>query len=1054
MAFLLLNSGIQIRREKLAGLLWPDSEESNARTYLRQILWRLRKLIGEEHIRADKICVGFNSNSDYDLDVDTLINCAKDGNADELVAAVCVYLGDLLPGFYENWVLREREQLQHIYAERMGKLLDKLAIENRFEDILVWGERWITFGQSPEPAYRALMAAHTHLGDMAAMASTYQRCADALRDDLGVDPSPKTNRLYEQLSNGEMPSSIPTKTGLAASLFSDASLTKSSPAFLDADRPEIEPPLFVARQGALDYLNEVLATMLIGVGQIIFIAGDAGQGKTALVNEFVRRTTETHPDLLAVRGNCRAYSGVGDAHLPFRDVIRMLAGDVETDWTSGNLSHQQANKLWNLAPLTTEVILREAPGLVNTFVLGKVLQRASVGNIAGTDKEFSSNIFGQYTQVLQTLSQSHPLLIVLEDLHWADQASTGLLFHLGQQIQSSQIMILGTYRPVEIFHNPDNQRHPLGKVVNEFKRLYGGIVFDLNQFSQSENRNFLDALLDHEPNKLSESFRQAFFRQTAGNPLFTVELIQALKARGDLEQDLCGDWVAGHSLNWETLPPRVEGVIAERTQRLNNDQYEVMQSASVVGNEFSTQVIAEILDIDEWELHKQLSQELTRRHRLFRSLGEMQVGEKYISNFQFVHDLFRDFLYNELTTGERRLLHGKIASVLESYYENQLEEMAPQLAHHYDQAGNPTKAIDYLIVAGERSFTLSAFDDAQLAFERALELLPGENAAEQIVLQNRLGELLNKTGDLSEAAEILKEALNSARKLGDTDAQANVLYQLGINATNQGKWDTALEYLDQALLLARAGDIKGTLAKVLFGLGNAQFRTGKGEESRRNALETLEIAKEIGDQATLMNVFIGLGTLEEVYFKNLDAAKGWYEQCLALARKMGNLDRQGAALGNLGSVALDQQDWPTAISYCQEALSLFRIISHQMGIALVANELAISYLQAGGLEKVRPLILEGIQAARRTGSEVWLGAAAIAIAHQMVVAGDYQKCLQIVGLIFHHPAASYDIKTNQLLMSKLRVVLSEDEIQAGMGLGKELELDTVIDEYIADEGGI
>lgn len=206
LAYLLLNPTPQ-RRERLAGVLWPDSSEANARRNLRQALWQIRRALGDWAdllLTVDEITVAFNTNSDHWFDVDVVLQPVDERSAaDNLIPMVAAYGGELLPGFYDEWVLLERERLQAEVERKMSLLLERLVTEERWPDILHWGERWIALGHAPEPAYRALMLAHAGLGDSSSVAEVYRRCVEALQRDLDVEPSAQTRLLYERLRRGE-----------------------------------------------------------------------------------------------------------------------------------------------------------------------------------------------------------------------------------------------------------------------------------------------------------------------------------------------------------------------------------------------------------------------------------------------------------------------------------------------------------------------------------------------------------------------------------------------------------------------------------------------------------------------------------------------------------------------------------------------------------------------------------------------------------------------------------------------------------------------------------
>jgi DNA-binding SARP family transcriptional activator len=206
LAHLVMSSGTAHRREKLAGLLWPEADESNARSNLRHALWRLRKAIGDEYFLADKISIAFNTEAECWLDAALLEGEGSQGRStQDLLEAVSAYGGELLPGFYDDWVILERERYRALFEKKVQLLLDRMIDEECWGDVLEWGERWIALGYAPEPAYRSLMFAHCGLGDTAGMASTYQRCVKALREELGVEPSDETKAAYQYLANGGSP---------------------------------------------------------------------------------------------------------------------------------------------------------------------------------------------------------------------------------------------------------------------------------------------------------------------------------------------------------------------------------------------------------------------------------------------------------------------------------------------------------------------------------------------------------------------------------------------------------------------------------------------------------------------------------------------------------------------------------------------------------------------------------------------------------------------------------------------------------------------------------
>jgi ABC-type oligopeptide transport system substrate-binding subunit len=516
---------------------------------------------------------------------------------------------------------------------------------------------------------------------------------------------------------------------------------------------------FVVRERELARLNGFLDMTLAGHGQVCFVTGEAGAGKTALVTEFARRAQDAHADLLVAIGNCNAQTGIGDPYLPFREVLGLLTGDVEAKLAQGAITQENASRLRNFLRVSGQALVEYGPDLIDIFVPGGALATRVAGKLAQrtgwmdrleelaarrstglgeTDLE-QSHIFEQYADVLRALAGQRPLMLVVDDLQWADVSSISLLFHLGRRIIStgsmrrgeSPLLMIGSYRPDDVALGRAGERHPLEPVLNELKRYYGDVWVDLGRAARAEGRIFVDAFLDTEPNRLGEEFRQALFQQTEGHPLFTIELVRNLQEGGDLLQDEEGRWVEGPALDWGMLPARVKGVIEERIGRLEHELREILTVASVEGEDFTAQVVARVQEIQERRLLRTLSRDMEKRHHLVREREEVQVGRQRLSRYQFVHILFQQYLYNDLSAGERRLLHGEIAEILEELYAGRTEEITVQLARHYTEAGELEKAIEYLLQAGDKARGLYAHQEAIDYYWRALAFLKEQGEYER-----------------------------------------------------------------------------------------------------------------------------------------------------------------------------------------------------------------------------------------------------------------------------------------------------------------------------------
>ncbi len=632
---------------------------------------------------------------------------------------------------------------------------------------------------------------------------------------LEKDPEKRYQTAEELLAelNG-LAAGLPTATGV---------LKPKVPAFLVEGAEEVRSkrPAFVACVQELEKLGRSIEAALSNKGRVMFVTGEAGSGKTALVQEFARRAQETYPELIVASGKCNAHAGIGDPYLPFIEILRLLTGDVEAQWMAGAISREHALRLWNLMPFAVKALLDDGQDLINLFVPGAAITSRSEAFssrmpswLAGLKKLVDhksslpadlmlqqSNLLDQYTRVLQYLAKDRPLLLILDDLQWVDPGSASLLFHLGRRIQGDRILILGAFRPAEVALGRGGERHPLEPIFHELKRDFGEIEIEAGR---TDARRFVDDLIDTEPNRLGHEFRETLYGLTKGHPLFTVELLRNMEERGALVRDRNGEWTEGPDLDWNRLPARVDAVIEERIQRLNQGLREILTIASVEGEEFTAEVVARIQKEEIRELIKLLSRELDKRHHLVTAKGVRQLEKQRLSSYLFQHILFQRYLYNSLDPVERAELHEDVGDILEALYGEQAEEIAVQLARHFLAAGIVPKAIDYLHKAGNKAVRLSAGAEAISHYDKALELLqtlPDTPQRDQLELALRLALLVplmsTKGFGSPESGRAAVRASELCDRAGDRRQRFFALFQLVNYYGTSGQYRTALKFAEQ-----------------------------------------------------------------------------------------------------------------------------------------------------------------------------------------------------------------------------------------------------------------
>jgi len=779
------------------------------------------------------------------------------------------------------------------------------------------------------------------------------------------------------------------------------------------------PTTFIGRKAELQRLEEFLKKAASGQLQVVFIAGEAGAGKSTLVEKFIHDEEELDPALVASIGECNAHTGSGDPYLPLRQVLTSLTTDPDAKKSADEIaSAKRTAGLKEFARISGEMLLKFGPDLIGIFVPGAgfvtriATEAALSGDLAhklservGKNKESESvkvnpaldqeKIFEQYASVLKALSKDRTLILVLDDLQWADSGSLNLLFHLARALTASRILLIGTYRPDDVALGRNGERHPFESTLNELKRYYGDIVLDLSRADSDERRTFTNDLIDSEPNHLDAAFHEQLFTHTDGHPLFTVELLRNLQERGDIVKDKDGCWIQGATLEWDTLPPRVEGVIGERINRLPEGLRETLNVSSVMGYEFIAQVIARVQQVQELELVKNLSRELEKHYLLVSEQGETKIGKQFLSIYRFSHALTQQYLYDELGAGERRMLHGEIAETLETLSGEHSDQFALQLARHYEEAGDAEKAIRYWTLAGDSADQVYAHNEAIAAYTRALELgkeatLDTEGLHHIYAGRGRGMELLgqfeqalkNYDEMLSTARErqdrrmeldaimasstlystptavmnpekgqaLSGQALTLAKELGDQSVECKVLWNLLLANLHGGNADQAIDYGEKSLSLARSLNLREQLAFTLTDLGRTYSIVCRFEEAETRLREAASLWRELGNMLMLNDNLNAL-------LLNLDWS-GKYEQALEVAQQSleishttKNIWAQGWPHQLQGQIWFEYGEMDKALEELEASVRLAVEANTPIHMKWYSANLSWAYIQIGAFQK-------------------------------------------------------------------------------------------------------
>jgi adenylate cyclase len=584
-------------------------------------------------------------------------------------------------------------------------------------------------------------------------------------------------------------------------------------------------------------------------------------------------------------------------------------------------------------------------------------------------------------------------------------------------------LLLGAFRPEEIAFGRDGERHPLDPIISEFQRQFGEITVDLNK---TADWRFVESLLDSERNHLGPPFRQMLFQQTHGQPLFTIELLRGMQERGDVVKDNDGNWVEGPSLDWETLPARVEAVIGERIKRLAHPHQATLRIASVEGEEFSAEVVARVLGYNERQLVQQLSSELDRRHRLIRAQSIERLGPQRISRYRFRHYLTQKYLYDNLDPVERAHLHEAVGNVLEILYGEQAIEIAVRLARHFQEAKISEKAVYYLHKAGDRAIQLSSYQEALTHLTAGLAMLktlPTSNERAQQELELHLALIMAWTGargfSIPEVTETFTRARELSQQLGDTSQLCRVLGELSLHHYVRAEHEKAYQLGEESLNLAQQvndpllealGHWYTGIALFCFGEfpeARAHFQQvlyfykpekhhrflvnlrgsdaglsafaydacclwclGYPDQAQKRSQEAIALAQEMNHPFSLVDVICYAGCLLSEMRRDVQTLRQSAEQMVQLGSEkvpgwLGYaISHNGVASSNLGQVA-------EGIAQIQEGMAANESIDARCYLSVTLGYLAEAQVKAGQLERGLVTLDESLAVAEQSSEHIW-----------------------------------------------------------------------------------
>ncbi len=724
---------------------------------------------------------------------------------------------------------------------------------------------------------------------------------------------------------------------------------------------QIPTAFFAGREVELERLAALSEEAFAGKARIAFITGEAGMGKTALAQELLRIVQEKRGDVVAACGKCTVSEA---SYLPFRTMLEQLLGNERE-------LRDSSGKLKTVMELAFETVWTVGPDLIGVFGLPiKALQVMADKMGWRTKKDAPAvnlpqdldphQIYGWYTKIMQEISAKFPLLLFLDDLHWADESSINLLFHLGRELEQHKIFLVASYRPYEA-----------GKRLAEIKtslERYGAeeLVLDLSAEEHAAEINaFIHSFL-HEKyqTNFSSSFAKLLVEHTRGNALFLAEMLKNMEENGQIVRsaqiDGAAQWrLAGTVADIAVLPKKIEAVLRERVERLDKNLHEILVCASVQGDEFFAQAVAKAQQADCDGLIDLLAQE----HQLIVDHGgkDLPNGTR-VHAFFFRHNLLREYVYGRISKTKKEQLHAKMGAALEEIYQPEQDKIAGLLAGHFLAGHVLPKAVSYSLKAAqnanERYGSAEAVRCARMGMESLAEwrqvLSEQEHAEHKVRLLIELAKAEEYGGDPQEEKDhiqagitLLEENLPLAKQANEV-LQADFYMEVGKLYDRKGKNSAETEkWFSRSLCIYRNYKYNKNIAEILYILGGVSQSILSPntfhylDDTIKMLKEGLRVANHIDNVSLQSKILSRLAW--KVGSKDIAAARNYAQNSLELAEKSGDKYAKMKSIDAVAYVCRRFNKQKKSIKYLTEALSLARQIGDTLSEASILNNIGYDY---------------------------------------------------------------------------------------------------------------
>jgi DNA-binding SARP family transcriptional activator len=872
-------------REQLCYILWPDVPEAIARRNLTGVLSHLRNsLPSPEVLTVSGDLIELDPDRTWsDTAAFARLCTAQDSPAhlETLQQAVDLYRGPFLASFslpgcpeFEAWATMERQVWERLYLETLAILVDERAIKGEYAVAIDCARRYLAIDDLAEDIHRRLIELYAASGDRTEAVRQYDRCVTVLERELGVNALPETQAAYRAALAGQPP---PRRAPLFRPVWTTL--------------PGLEIPQ-IGRDAAMRQLEQAYARAYKGHGWVVLVSGEAGIGKSRLLQEFATWVQ----DRALVLAGC----GYPEAQtMPYQPIVEALRPAL-----SARQLPLESQGTWLVEAS------RLMPELHDSY--------PSLPSPLPAEPEYArSRLFDALCQLTIGLAAgSKPVLLCLDDLHWADGTTLDWLTHLGRKLHGSRLLVLGAFQSEEA-SAVARLRHSLARqgILSELR---------LERLDEGAIRQLLHYVGDRIPG--DEALASRLHQATGGNPFFLLELLRALLESGLEREDLQSlgaplttDLQPALGQVWP-LPGTIQDAVEARVERLSAQAQQVLEAGAVLGRTSTFELLHLTAGRREMETIEGLD-ELVARQLLREEKGEYRFG----------HEVIQTAVYRGLGPLRRRLLHRRAGEAVETLRPDD----AAALAWHFERAEELGRAARYALQAGRAAKAVYGHIEARAYFDRARAWLEQEAAKLQdvgaVAATRRLlvqalherGWALRLVGDMETYARDLEEVAHLADELGDPRTLAHLRWREAHTHRWFCRYAEARKAAYEGVCSSIAAADRRLEAMCQRELGMAARETGDYRQAQESLERALALSAEMSDAASEIHVLGNLATLHW-YVGEYEKAMELARQALARCEEAGLPFHRRLPLGDIGVAAAAMGDVGLARRYLLESLSIAR----------------------------------------------------------------------------------------------------------------------------------